>query len=329
MDCGKLKQEARQALHRADYPARKLALMHTGAALALSLVLSLISFFLGQYADSEGGLGAMGMQAFVGTVQMALPLITLAVSPFWDAGFQNAALEYSDGKKVGPGSLLEGFRCWKPILSATVFVGLLFVGRGFLAAFLSSQLIMLTPLAAPIYKAGMQQMADPNLDLMSLLGDAVVPFVVTYCVIFAVVFALLALPVYYRYRMVNYVVLKEPQVGGLQAMFISRGLTFHRRRELFKLDLGFWWFYGLQLLISVLCYGDLILPMMGIPLPVSPEVASWGFLLLSMAAQLVLYVWAKPLVEVTWAKAFENVALQTQTEPLHPAKKESPHPWDY
>ena len=328
MDYGKLKMEAAQALGRENYPARKLALIHTGAALGLSLLLSLISFFLGEHADSSGGLGAMGMQAVVGTVQMTLPLIALTVSPFWQAGFQNAALEYAAWKEVKPESLLGGFFRWKPILTSTLFVTLLYVGRGFIAAFISSQLVMFTPLAAPVYEAGTRLMEDPSLDPVVLMGDSMVPFAMAYGLIFVIVFTVLALPVHYRYRMVNYVLLKEPQLGGLQAMFVSRGITFRRRMELFKLDLQFWWFYALDLLIGVVCYADWILPLVGVELPVSAEVASWGFLLISMVAQLLLYLWAKPMLEVTWAKAFEDM---TQ-EPIHadPSKivEENKNSWN-
>lgn len=307
MDFQKLKMDAAQSLQRENYPVRKLTAIHTGAALGLSLVLSLVSFLLGKYADTAGGLSAMGMQTVIGTVQMLLPLLTMILNPFWEAGYQHTALNYVRWQKVEPENLLEGFRRWKPILISGLMVALLYFGRMFIAAFISGQLVMFTPAAAPIYAAADQIQANPYMDIYALLGDALVPFMLTYMAIFALAFAALALPVYYRYRMVPYAILSNPQMGAMEALFTSRKITFHRRRELFRLDLHFWWFYGLCLLSGVLCYGDLLLPLVGVQLPVEPEAASWGFLLISMVVQLLVYLWAKPTVESVWAMAFETM----------------------
>jgi membrane protein implicated in regulation of membrane protease activity len=77
--------------------------------------------------------------------------------------------------------------------------------------------------------------------------------------------------------------------------------------ELFKIDLHFWWYYALSFLISCLSSGAMILSLMGVALPVSVEAAEWGFMLLALAAQFGLFLWAKPVMEATWAQAFEQL----------------------
>lgn len=325
MDIPELKRSADRALGNADYSPRRLVLIHTGAALAVSLVLSLISYYVGSLSTA-GGLSGMGTQSALTTAQVVLQAVWQVASPFWQAGLVFAALCYARNRQVAPGSLLQGFRRFKPMLSSYLLRGVQYLGIGFVSIYLSSMVYMLMPFASPVYEAAMQVTEDPSLDVYVLLGDSMMGVVLGYMAVFLVVFGVLALPVYYRYRMVNYIIMDQPGVGGMQAMFQSRAMT-RRRMELFKVDLSFWWFYVLEALLTVLCYGDMILEALGVALPVSDGVAYWGFQLLAMAGQLGLYCWAKPKLEVTYACCYEE--LSQSPEPAPQPKAPKTNPWTY
>lgn len=314
MDVSRLIQRAKEDLARPNYPIKKMILIHTGVSLAVSLLLSLCSFLLGEYGESAGGLGTMGLQTVISSVQMFLPFVSLAFTPFWQVGLENVALGYAEGVMVEPRDMLSGFRRWRAVLSSSLMLGLQYLLRGFVASFLAGQVLVYTPIGYPVYQAMMQQMRDPSFDIEAAL-EPHMPMLTAGTVVLALIgFVLLALPVYYRYRMVNYEILQDSSLGGLRAMMRSSQRTYRQRRKLFKIDLHFWWMYAINLLLQVLSYGDLLLELAGVTLPVSADAASWIFLLVTMAGQTVLFVLAKPLYEVTWARAYLDLAAETPVE---------------
>ena len=95
--------------------------------------------------------------------------------------------------------------------------------------------------------------------------------------------------------------------GGLQAVLHSRILMKGHRKELFLLDLSFWWFYLLELGIFILSAGNLLLSAMGIALPLSDAVAAWVFPLIALLAYLALHWLAKPKLEITYALFYRDI----------------------
>ena len=324
MDIRKLKQDAEQTLSSASYSPNRLVLIHTAAALVLSLALMAISQILSGSMGSAGGLSGMGTQTILATAQVMLQLVSVAVTPFWTAGIVSAAVGYVRRQEVSAGSLLEGFRRWKPVLSSGLLMGVHYLAIGFLAMYLSTQLFMYTPFAVPLYEAAMELNANPNADLTALLGTSMESLSMIYMVFFLIVYALLALPVVYRYRMVNYLIVDGQGMGGFRAMMTSRFMMRRNRIKLFKVDLSFWWFYLLEIGISGLCLGYLIPG-----LPMSEDAAYWVFQLAAMGGQLVLYYFAKPKLAVTYAHCYEallNPEPEVVNEAAQPPKK---HPWTY
>ena len=306
----KWKGEAIHSLRQPNYSPQKLQLIHTGVLSGLSVLISVIGLVLSIVSSKMGtGLQDMGKRNLVDTVQLMLPLLLLIVQPFWNVGLQNAAIEYADQKRVKPKSLLGGFPRWKPILTSSLMIGLLYMARVYIAGFLASQVISFTPFAKTVLNASNQLMENPEADLFALLGDQAVPFLVTFGSVFFAIFVAMALPLYYRNRFVNYILLENPGMGGLKAMFISRAMTHGRRKTLFKLDLSFWWFYALETLATAVCYGDIILQALNVPLPMSETVASWAFLVLGLGLQLLVHCLAKPYLEVSWVKAYRGCAV--------------------
>lgn len=325
MDIRALKYEAGQSLRQAAYSPRRLVLIHTGVALGVSVLLALISYFLDSGVSSGGGLSGMDAQAALETAQVVLQLISLVVLPFWQAGMIFAALRMARRQPSAPRDLAEGLRRFMPLLSSGLMMGLQYVGRGFVAMYLSSMLVMMTPFSAPYYQFAAMLEKNPELDITALNLDGMMWFFVAYLVIFVLVYGALTLPVFYRYRMVNYVIMDKAGIGGVRAVFLSQMMMRGRRMKLFKLDLSFWWFYGLELLLSLVSLGSLVLPLLGIGLPVSDDAAYWIFQLLAVVGQLVLYCLARPKLEVTYAQCYEAFLQPEEPNPQMPRE----HPWTY
>lgn len=299
------KQNAEESLGNAQFSPKLLLFIHSGALLAMTLVSALISYLLQTGVKTGGGLDAMNSQAMLAAIQEMLLLAQAAVTPFWTVGLLGAAVGIARGNRVGPKDLAGGFRKIGPVLSSGLMIGLQYLSRIFVSAFLSAQLFTFTPMGVKIYSTykGLEN-ATTMEDLQAILGGDYLPMLGTMFATFLVVLALLLAPAIYRYRMTSYLIMDEQERGGLRAMFTSRMLMQGNGWELGKLDLSFWWYYLLLMLGSVLAMGNQILPMVGVQLPMSETAAYWLFMLLGVAVQLLVKTLAGPKVEVTYAHRY-------------------------
>jgi uncharacterized membrane protein len=326
MDIRSLKYDADQTLQRADYPLRRLVLVHTAVALGISLLLALISYLLDSSISGGGGLSGLGTQAALSTAQIVLQIASVVVLPFWQAGLIFVAVSVVRGRTAEPGNLLEGFRRFVPVLTSSLMMGVQYTARIIVSVYLSSMLITLTPFAEPVLELSAMLQKDPTLDLMTVQVDGMVGFYVAMAVMFLLVCGVMVLPVFYRYRMVNYIIMDDQKIGGMKAMLLSRIMMRQRRRKLFRLDLSFWWFYALELLLSVIPLGSELLPLIGMKLPFSGNGAYWILQLLCIVGQLGLYYAAKPKLETTYALCYEQ--FRQSMEPPAPPSQPQVHPWE-
>ncbi len=323
------KYSAAASLHNAAYSPKRLLAIHSGAAVVLSLVLSVISFVLNYAISPSGGLGSMDLQAALSTAQVMLRLVQVVLTPFWTAGLCYAAIGIARGITARPSDLLEGFRRFKPLLTSGILIGLQYAARALISTYISSQLLAFTPLSMKIYDATLALQKDPELDPRTLLGEAYVPVMVTFVCIFAVVFLAVCAPVFYRYRMTRYLIMDAQETGGIRAMMRSRMVMHRRRWELAKLDFSFWWYYALIALGLALCYGDLILSALGVTLPIPDGTAYWLFLCLGLLTQLAVKTLAGPQVAVCYAHRYLRYLTE---EPPIPKPRQTPSqnvPWTY
>lgn len=304
-----LKSEAGKALAAASYDPKKLILMHTGAMVALSLVLALIDYVLDKGISGTGGLSGVGTRSALETLQTVLMCAQLVAMLFWQIGYVYAALGISRGQPVGPGSLLEGFRQFGPVLRLRLILALLYSGIVMLCVYGASILFSLTPLAEPVlaaYEVGTEEA------LFAAMDEVMLPLMGVMLVVMLVGFV----PYWYRLRLAEYALMDDPKAGAMQAVRKSRMLMRRNRMELLKLDMSFWWFYLGEVLVMVVAYGDLILPMFGLSLPWSNTVSYYVFLVLSYLCQMALYWWRGNELQVTYAKFYEAL-LPDEKEELH------------
>lgn len=322
-----LKQSAAQALSAAPYDPRKLVLIHTGAVAVFSLLLAALDFLLENQISGTGGLSGMGTRSILSTAQSVLTLLQMAAVPFWQLGYLFTAMRMARRQPAQPRALLEGFRQFGPLLRTLLLQCVIYLGIGLASYFLCIQIYMMTPWANALYDLLFPMMESTTvmsgnlvLDDATLLAllDAMLPAFILWLAVFGVLACILS----YQLRMMNYALLDDPKAGAFAALRASRRMTKGSRTALFKLDLSFWWFYGLELLLSVLCYGDVILELLGVTLPFSGTVGYFLFYTLYLAGQIVLYLWRKNHVEVTYALAYDSLR---ELPPQTPAPQK--HPW--
>ena len=301
-----LKAAARESLAAASYDPGKLILIHTGAMAALSLLIALLGYLLDRQIGGTGGLGGLGLRSVLETAQTVLSYGQIVVMLFWRMGYVYVTLQLSRRRAVGPGSLLEGFRNFLPVLRLQLMLALQSLGIVLLCVYLASAVFSFTPWAAPLmeaYEVGTEE------ELLAAM-EACMPPVMGLTV---VAMLIVAVPYLYRLLLAELSLMDDPSLGARRAIRRSREMMQGNRRSLLMLDLSFWWFYLLELLISVLSYGDLLLMIFGVELPWSDTVNYYLFVVIAYVLQLALYRWRGNELQVTYAKFYE--ALLPNEEP--------------
>lgn len=281
----RLKAQAQSRLERVSYNPKTLVLIHAGISLGASLLVSVLNFILESGIAGTGGLSGMGMRSALTSAQAILELAIQVLSPFWNLGLLFAALGWARGENATPTHLLQGFRRFPTVLGLYFVQGGIYIALGIAVSYISSLLLAFTPFAAPY----MEQMeilygssAEITPEMLTDLKTAMTPLLILFGVLFTVV----AIPVACRLRFAQYAVME----GGstVQSIVHSVRITKGNVLKMIRLDLSFWWFYLLQALTVVLCYGDQILPALGIVLPFADEVSFFLFYVLGIVAQCIL-----------------------------------------
>lgn len=322
MNLSQIRQEAAHRLRENGDGFAKLVLIHTAVTAGVSLLLMIVTWF-SQYIAPEGGLSNMGTQTLLSTGQTLLQLLSMIAVPFWDAGLIFCTLRLLQGRSNTPGTLTEGFRRWGPVAASLGIRGLIYFLTTMVCSFVSSIFLSCLPLPPSVLEELTAFVEAPSLPLSS----GVRIFLVLYLVIYGASLCVLLIPKLYQHRLVAYKIMDDEPCGGPQAVLHSRILMKGNRRKLLLLDLSFWWFYLLQLGISIFSTGNLILPEMGITLPMSAEVAAWVFPIAALLVRLALFWFAKPKLAVSYGLFYQKVYAESLKEPEPPKPKRMP--WKY
>lgn len=318
-----LRQTAADHLASAPGNPKMMALVYGGVICGLALLSAFISFYLNNEIAGTGGLANMGLRSALSTIQFILPLVQAVVVMCLELGYHGAALNISRGRGAEPRTLLTGFHRWGAVIRLYLMKVLLYSGAAIVTMYLSSYIFMLLPFSdsfLEIMTPIVTSVSTPE-EAITLLDEATLSAAMTALQpmlwIFAGLFCIVVIPLVYQYRMALFCLADSPQPGAMAALRNSRMMMRRNRFALFRLDLGFWWYYLLQLLIAVIAYGDVLLPMVGVTLPMSEEVGYFLFYALSLIVQAAVYYFFLNRIQVTYAAAYDTLRPQPQ-EPQYP-----------
>ena len=304
MELRQLKSLAAERVAASRYNANKLALLFTGAQVAMSFLITLVNFLLSRQIEGTGGLGGLGTRTILTAAQMLLLVFGTLVTPFWNLGYTRAALNTVRRGDAEPRTLLEGFRLFLPALRLFFLQAALISVAFFVAVQAGTILYMLTPIS----EAAMQLIesllagGEAALTAPGAIDQLISVFWPMYLLI-GVALLVTMLPLLYRLRLVEFSL-----VDGEEKALKNLAWSNHRMRGkcfwMFKLDLSFWWFFLLQGLAAVLAYGDLLFG--------GGDVTYWIFYVLSAGAQLAIGWAFFPKVQATYALAYEEITTDTE-----------------
>ena len=135
-----------------------------------------------------------------------------------------------------------------------------------------------------------------------LLGS-LLPMVLITSLLVLVLVAIL----YYRFRMADYVILDEPGIPAMLALRRSAFMMKKNYKKMFQLDLSMWWYYLAMLLVTLVGYGDMVLTLMGVALPISSTASFFITMFLYLGLNFLVILFLRPQVEVTYGLAYESL----------------------
>lgn len=293
----------------------KLALTYCGISVGLSALVTLLSYCLSLRIDQTGGLSNIGLRSVLSTIQTLLPMAQGVIVICLELGFLNAMLRISRGQYASLNSLRMGMDRFWPLIRSVLLQSAIYMGLIFVGVYLGAQIFLLTPLSRDAMElmTGMMGGLDPaaSIDATLMLDEAaymaffnsmlpMIPIAILVCLV-------LVVPVFYQYRLVNYLLIDNPGMPVLALLRQSRKLMKGNRLALFRLDVSLWWYYLLNLLAAVVGYGDVLLPMAGISLPFSETVGYFLFYGIYLAVQFVILWRFLSRISVIYSLAYQSL----------------------
>ena len=314
MNLGNLREIKNRSEERLRQSAsqQKIVMIYAALTLGLMLLVTVTNYVLGLQMDNFGGLSNLGKRTMLSSVQSMLPVVQSLVIMCLDLGYLAAMLRIARGMYTSPQTLRLGFDRFWLLLRCGIFKGLIMTGVTFVSMYLGIMIFVLTPFS----KAAVEIIA-PIISQVSLLNTEIVIDDVTYGLLMeamlpafgicGVLLLILGGPMYYNFRMVNYIIIEKPAIGAMMALRESKKMMKGHRLQLLKLDLSFWWYYLATGVAMVICYGDILLPMLGLELPVPEVVSFFGFYVLYLAASFGVHFFLRNRVEVCYGLVYDAV----------------------
>ena len=308
-----LKRQTDATLARAREP-KKAILAYSGIISVMGLLVSAGILMLDHQIGSTGGLANMGLRSILSTIRSVLPLAQTCILLCLEMGYISAAMRFARGQYADHTDLKTGFRLFGPALRLTILQSLIYTGVLLAAYYIGLQVCLLTPLGQPLLDAAAPYLESgtlPNIETMDpQLVDSLFRSMIPMLGVILALFVLAVIPINYRYRMANYRLVDRPREGAMAALRNSRRMMRGNCFGLFKVDLHFWYYYLLTFLATVICYGDTLLPLLGIRLPMSDTLAYFLFYALYVAIQFFLYLGFRNRLEATYVTAYDAIRPQ-------------------
>ena len=293
---------------------RSLVLLYCGVIAALSLGSSGLNLYLDSQISGTGGLDGLGLRSVLQTIQELLTYGNLIFDIFWSAGFLAAMIAMVRGGTPDRSHMTAGFRQIGRILGYIAFQFVMGVVLMITAVNLGTTLYAMTPMGEEYRAVIGPILSDPNVftpagvinwDLLPM--DLFLRYTMPIVAVCMALFAALYIFISYRFRLAVYLIMTQP-VGAVRAHFLSARLMRGHKWKMLRLDLSWWWYYLLLGAASVVNYLDMILDLMGVPVPLDPVVMFFATLICYCVLFSAICLWKKCRVDASYVLAYEAIA---------------------
>ena len=304
-----LKVKAANRLESGKDP-KKVVLVYSAVVALSALAVNVVQFILDSQISKTGGLQNIGTRSALSTLSSVLPLVQTLVLMCLGLGYTAAVLRLVRRQYASEKALKAGFERFWLLLRTRLLQALIYGGIAFLLSYVAMAIFMLSPfsdrlssLALSLSAAGAitPEALLNNTALLASAYEALMPMMVIYCILLVIVIWAVS----YRFRLVDYLLIDQPQLGALSALRTSRQKMKGHIKELFKLDISFWWYYLLRALSAGLIYLDMVLAILGVQLPLSPTASFLGVIFAYLGSDFALNYFFLNRVEMAYALFYD------------------------
>lgn len=289
--------KAGTCLQNAAYSPKKLIFLHAGISVLTTFLGSLVSYLMTNSMDAASGLAGLDTRTMLSFIQTLLLFATVLALPFWELGYTRAAVLYAKNETPGPWDLFAAFRRFFPVLRKMLLQTAVIFAVLFFSLQAATLLFAFSPLSLPLM-GKLESLALTETTLTEELLAELMPDLMPAYILWAVLAVGVLIFLFYRFRFAD-LALMSGAPGARAAFRISSRQTRGRRLQLLKLDLHFWWYYGLMLLCAAVSCLDDILPVLGVA--VNKDIAFWLFFCLGQLLTLALHIFFTPKVQTSYA----------------------------
>lgn len=288
---------------------KKVIGAYVGALALLSLAVMVIDLILDRQLDQAVGLSNLELNALLSTFQLILPVLQMLAVLCLNLGYQAALQRIARGQYADHTDLKTGLDRFWALLRMTALQFALYFALCFALVYPCMIIFMLSPFSGD-FIAIYNTVTVVDETVMEQLYTALEPMML----VFSVVYFIVCTPIYFRFRLANYILLDKPREGALAALRGSARLMRGNRMHLFKADLRLWWYYLIVAVLTVVSYGNLLLPALGVVLPWSATVSYYVFYALYTAGTLVADYLLRNRVEMTYVQFYEAIRPREQPQ---------------
>ena len=304
-----LKVKAANRLESGKDP-KKVVLVYSAIVALSALAVNVVQFILDSQISKTGGLQNIGTRSALSTLSSVLPLVQTLVLMCLGLGYTAAVLRLVRRQYASEKTLKAGFERFWLLLRTRLLQALIYGGIAFLLSYVAMAIFMLSPFSSRLSSLALSLSAAGaitpeallnNTALLASANEALMPMMVIYCILLVIVIWAVS----YRFRLVDYLLIDQPQLGALSALRTSRQKMKGHIKELFKLDISFWWYYLLRTLSAGLIYLDMVLAILGVQLPLSPTASFFGVILAYLGSDFALNYFFLNRVEMAYALFYD------------------------
>lgn len=304
-----LKVKAANRLESGKEPKR-VVLVYASIVAGSSLLVNGVKFLLQNQISQTGGIQNIGTRSMLSTLDTVLPLLQMLVLMCLTLGYTAAVLRLARRQYASEKTLKAGFERFWVLLRTRLLQMLIYGAIAFGLSYLALAIFMLTPLSSRLTSLALPLVSSGSFTPEALLNDDALLFSLYDALMpMMLIYFLLLVPVIwavsYRFRLVDYFLIDQPQLGALGALRESGKKMKGNVRNLFKVDLSYWWYYLLRALSSCLVYLDVVLAILGIQLPLSGTVQFFAAVILYLGSDFALNYFLLNRVEITYALFYD------------------------
>lgn len=294
--------------------AKQLALICAAIITGTAFLNTGLNYLLNLCIGETGGLSNIGTRSILATIQTFFPYLRMVLIMCVELGYAAAMLRIARGQYTSPNTLRLGFDRFWLALRTRILEGMIYSLILFGCCYLAVQVFLLTPMSdatiaymTPFLAQGMDAAMLDDAAYNQLMSTMRPVFLIAICL-----YVILSIPILYRYRMVSFVIIDKPGIRARAALKESQTMMKGRRLQLFQLDVSLWLYYLLKVLATVVCYGDSLLPMVGITLPISETAGYFLFFAAYLVMEFVIFYFMQNHVTTTYALAYDSLRPKEQ-----------------